>query len=139
MGFTVRVDDHTEEVLKQLGETAKVALEECGLAAEGYSKRLCAVDTGLLRNSITHALDGESPAISDYVDDNGEQRGQYNGTAPAESGKSRAVYLGTNVEYAPYVELGTSRTGAQPFIKPALANHVSSYQRIMLKHFGINA
>lgn len=139
MAISIKIEDHSDEFIEELRRRIPAALEECGLAAEGYAKRLCPVDTGLLRNSITHALDGESPAISDYVDDNGEQRGQYNGTAPAESGKSRAVYLGTNVEYAPYVELGTSRTGAQPFIKPALANHVSSYQRIMLKHFGIDA
>ena len=77
------------------------ALEKIGLVAEGYAKRLCPVDTGRLRNSITHADDGE------------------------------AEYIGTNVEYAPYVELGTSRTRAQPYLKPAVVNHSDEYKRIV--------
>jgi hypothetical protein len=27
--------------------------------------------------------------------------------------------IGTNIEYGPYVELGTSRQGAQPYLRPA--------------------
>lgn len=52
------------------------------------------VRTGRLRASITWRLgkDGESP----YVD------------------------VGTAVHYAPYVELGTSRMDARPFLRPAL-------------------
>lgn len=52
------------------------------------------VRTGRLRGSITWRLgeDGQSP----YAD------------------------VGTNVEYAPYVELGTSRMAALPFLRPAL-------------------
>lgn len=104
MTVSVRLDDNSEELLRFLNETAKVALEECGLAAEGYAKRLCPVDTGNLRNSISHTQS-----------DNTE-------------------YIGTNVEYAPYVELGTSRTRAQPYLKPAVANNVSVYQQIIKRH-----
>jgi len=35
------------------------------------------------------------------------------------AGKGRAR-IGTNVEYGPYVELGTSRMRAQPYLRPAL-------------------
>lgn len=134
MAFSVRVDSHISEYLDALEDVVPVALEECGLAAEGYAKRLCAVDTGLLRNSITHALDGESTAISSYSDSDGAQRGEYSGSAPSESGRNRAVYLGTNVEYAPYVEMGTSRTAAQPFIEPAMSDHTSQYKEIIERH-----
>lgn len=53
-----------------------------------------AVRTGLLRGSITWrpGIDAKSP----YVD------------------------VGTAVEYAPYVEMGTSRMEARPFLRPAL-------------------
>ena len=75
-------------------------------AAEGYAKRACPVDTGRLRNSITHIVD--------------------EGT--------RHVIIGTNVEYAPYVELGTRHQKPQPFLKPAANDHYSTYKGIFLKH-----
>jgi len=126
--------DNSREFLEALDTQVYAGLEECGLAAEGYAKRLCAVDTGLLRNSITHALDGQSAAISEYQDDPKEQSGSYDGSAPKEPEGRRAVYIGTNVEYAPYVELGTSKTAEQPFLKPAVENHKSAYQKIMKAH-----
>ena len=93
--------DNSEEVKSAMTSALARALEKIGLVAEGYAKRLCPVDTGRLRNSITHADDGE------------------------------AEYIGTNVEYAPYVELGTSRTRAQPYLKPAIANHSDEYKKIV--------
>lgn len=103
------------------------ALEECGLTAEKYAKLLCQEDTGNLRSSITHQVQ------------------------PAEL----EVYIGTNVEYGPYVELGTGKyypggrqtpwvyqdakgqwhltygQRAQPYLKPAVAGHQPEYIRIM--------
>ena len=71
------------------------------MQAETYAKRECPVDTGNLRNSITNAVDDKS------------------------------AYVGTNVEYAVYVELPTSRTKAQPFLKPAVTEHSGVYKRII--------
>lgn len=133
-GFSIQVEDHSEEFLRELADKIPVALEECGLAAEGYAKRLCPVDTGLLRNSITHALDGQSAAISEYQDNPGQQSGSYSGSMPEESDGKRSVCIGTNVEYAPYVELGTSTTAEQPFLKPAVEDHKSAYQKIVKEH-----
>lgn len=98
-GIMIRVDN-TDKVIRELQDKIQIALEECGLVAEGYAKRLCPVDTGNLRNSITHTQSGN------------------------------VEYIGTNVEYGPYVEMGTSRTKAQPFLKPAAANHVDEYRHI---------
>lgn len=106
------------------------ALEKCGLAAEGYAKKMCPVDTGNLRNSITHKIDDDEPAAT----------------------------IGTNSEYAPYIELGTGKHAerggrptpwiykdakgnwhythgnkAQPFLKPAVADHAAQYRRIIEK------
>lgn len=97
-------DDNTQECLEALKDQTAAALEEIGLAAEGFAKRLCPVDTGRLRNSITHATDKDS------------------------------AYVGTNVEYAPYVELGTSRTRAQPYLRPAVENNVGTYKKILDRH-----
>lgn len=53
-----------------------------------------AVRTGRLRGSITWRI--QSDAIGPYAD------------------------IGSAVEYAPFVELGTSNMGARPFLRPAL-------------------
>ena len=43
-------------------------------------------------------------------------------------------YIGTGVEYAPYVEYETSKTKAQPFLKPAATEHTSEYRAIVEEH-----
>lgn len=85
----VEITDHTDEVLAAMRAAALRGLEKCGLVAEGYAKKLCPVDTGNLRNSITHT-----------VTNSGE----------------RAAYVGTDSEYAIYVEMGTGKyvTGGRP-------------------------
>lgn len=71
----VVIIDNSEEFLKALPEQIEQALTAIGLTAESYAKQECPVDTGRLRNSITHAV---------------------------ETGK-QAVHIGTNVEYAAFV------------------------------------
>lgn len=106
MAVTVRLDDHSDEIIDILRETKLAALEECGLVAEGFAKRLCPVDTGNLRNSITHTVSGET------------------------------AYIGTNVEYAAYVEMGTTRTVAKPYLKPAVADNADVYKQILYNYMG---
>lgn len=96
-------ENNAREVAEAIPEAIGRALEACGMLAEGYAKAKCPVDTGRLRNSITHEV------------------------AAGEG----AVYVGTNVEYAPYVELGTRRHSAQPFLKPAAEEHGAEYRRIL--------
>lgn len=100
--------DNTDEVLKGLSDAAERALTRIGLAAEGYAKKECPVDTGNLRNSITNEV----------------------------VQSEKAVYIGTNVEYAAYVELGTVRTKAKPYLKPAATEHSTVYKRIIEEEMG---
>ena len=74
------------------------ALEKVGLTAERYAKLACPVDTGRLRNSISHTHD------------------------------KNTAYIYTNVEYAPYVEMGTKKMAARPYLKPAIADHIQEYK-----------
>lgn len=104
-GVTVN-EDNTEGASQGIQRAIDRALEEIGLAAEGYAKRACPVDTGNLRNSITHAV----------------------------ASSEDAVYVGTNVEYAPYVELGTRYAQAQPFLRPAATEHGSTYRSILKRN-----
>lgn len=101
--MNVQFTDNSKEIIEAMQKATVRALEKCGLTAEGYAKKLAPVDTGNLRNSITHDVDDGEPA----------------------------VYIGTNVEYAPYQELGTIYMKAQPFLKPAVADHANEYRKII--------
>lgn len=97
--------DNSQQVLSALEQAIERGLEKIGLTAEAYAKLECPVDTGRLRNSITHEVRiGE-----------------------------KAVYIGTNVEYAPYVELGTTRMAARPYLRPAAENHESEYKQFLIE------
>lgn len=100
--------DNLDKIKAQYPGAIAKALEMIGLQAEGYAKMKCPVDTGRLRNSITHRFA------------NGED----------------AEYIGTNVEYGAYVELGTSKMAARPFLKPAATNHTSEYKAIFQSVLG---
>ena len=92
--------DYTKEVLATKEKGKKKSIEANGLTAETYAKQETPVCTGRLRNSISHTVDGE------------------------------AVYIGTNVEYAPYVELGTSRAKAHHMLQKAATEHSAEYKRL---------
>lgn len=100
--------DNREAIKKAMNQAIAKALEEIGLVAEGYAKKACPVDTGRLRNSITHVVD---PGM-------------------------KYVVIGTNVEYAIDVEMGTSKRKEHPFLRPAAANHVSTYASILRSNLG---
>jgi phage gpG-like protein len=146
--FEIKVNN-IEEVDERLNRGIENALEAMGMQVENYAKAKCPVDTGLLRNSITHAVAGKGAAISSYHATYGSNRtakgnrrratsknagsvgfGAYSGTAG--TAEEKAVYIGTNVQYAPYVELGAKggKTPAQPFLRPAVEDHVGVLKRL---------
>ena len=122
-------NDYSADVLNEFHDAVLRALERCGSQAEGYAKDLAPVDTGNLRNSISHKVDPDEPA----------------------------AYVGTDTEYAPYVEFGTgiyaeggggrptpwvyqddegnwhwtAGNPAQPFLAPAVKDHQQTYRNIM--------
>ena len=101
--MSVEVHDNSKEISENIKSALLRGLEKCGLTAERFAKKLAPYDTGNLRNSITHEVDDGEPA----------------------------VYIGTNVEYAPYVCLGTIHMNAQPFLKPAVNDHKDEYRKIL--------
>ena len=101
-------ENNAAQVEAALNSAIAKALTMIGQQAEGYAKAICPVDTGRLRNSITNAIDTEA----------------------------NAVFIGTNVEYGPYVELGTSRRHPHPYLKPAASDHADEYRAILKSCLG---
>ena len=98
----VKLTDNTKLIKNATDQQIEAALEAIGLKVEGYAKLICPVDTGRLRNSITHVV----------------------------KTNEKTVYIGTNVEYAAAVECGTSRQRPQPYLKPAATQHTDEYKTI---------
>lgn len=98
--MAIRTNDNTEEVLRALEQAKLRALEAIGATAETYAKDETPVDTGRLRNSISHAVEDD------------------------------AAYIGSNVEYAPYVELGARGRKAVHMLKRAATEHADEYKKL---------
>ena len=99
--MSVEIKDNTQDVLLALKKAKKNGLEAIGITAEGHAKKITPVDKGRLRNSITHTAD------------------------------SNAAYIGTNVEYAPYVELGARGRKPAHMLTRAATEHRAEYKQIM--------
>lgn len=104
--MNLKIIDHSDEVLLELAKNIIIAMEMVGLQAENNAKfeisAMGAIDTGNLRNSVSHFTDGND------------------------------VYIGTNVEYAPYVEFGTSKYPKErPFLRNAVRNNRNEYKTII--------
>ena len=109
--MSVKYISRKAEVLGDIKKAKARALEICGGTAERYAKQNLtanrSVDTGVLRNSIAHAQRDEDTEV-----------------------------VGTNVYYAPYVELGHhTRSGSwvapKPYLRPAVEDHRKEYETII--------
>ena len=135
--------DNTNKILELLQGAKRRGFEAIGLAAEGHAKKKLTKEvytgdkdwplTGRLRNSITYALAGEETHVKSYkANKGGKDRETYTYDGTAEGKKGSGVYIGTNVEYAPGIELGTHRSaGAVHFLQDAATNHTDEYKRLM--------
>ena len=90
-----------DQVIRSVESAKQGALTGAALVVEGAAKVLSPVDTGNLRSSITHEV------LTD------EAR------------------VGTNVEYSPYLEYGTRKMSAQPYLRPALDNSEARVKKMI--------
>lgn len=111
MGVDIQFTDNADKALEELQRKIEMALIAIGAAAETNAKNKVTevvydtpergyVRTGNLRNRIT------------------------NQPLPEEN----AVLIGERLEYAPWVELGTSRMRPRPFLKPAILENAAEYK-----------
>ena len=102
-GATVVIFDPIEldKLLKGPDGAVAADMERLGVTAEGIAKELCPVDTGNLRSHIRHAT---------QLDESGQVCG----------------YVGSDVNYTIYPELGTMYQAPQPFLRPAVEQAISA-------------
>lgn len=100
---------NAEAIKAATDEAIITALKAVGAQAQGHATAeitaVGAVDTGRLRDSIEFDVE------------------------------DKTLYVGTNVEYAPYVEFGHKTTkgndvAARPYLRPAIEKNLSEYQQI---------
>lgn len=109
----VTITDNSAQILDALPPAIERALEAIAMQAEANAKievTRAVYDTpesksgyrrtGALRNSISHAHD------------------------------ETTAYVGSNLEYAPYVEMGTVKMAERPFIRPAVENYMNEYKAL---------
>lgn len=120
--------DNSKHFITAFEQACQNALNAIGSKAEGYAKQACPVATGRLHNSITYAT---STQHSKGNDRRGEHASAEEMAMKATPEKT-AVYIGTNVVYAPYVEFLSMHheTGRAHFLKDAASNHGEEYKRI---------
>ena len=94
-------EDNTEKALREFFGATEGALRAIGMQAASHAAVGSPVDTGRLRNSMTYELG------------------------------DRCVFVGTNVYYAIYQELGTSRIRGKHMIRNAATNHTAEYKQIL--------
>lgn len=101
---SVRIESNVEAVEEELQQKVFDWLDAIGLDAASTAASKAPVDTGRLKDSIDRAV--------------------------VES--ENAVYIGTNVEYAPYQEFGTSRgVAGKHFIQFGATAHASEYKSLL--------
>lgn len=127
--MSIEIKDNTKEVLSALAKAKRQGLKAIGITAEAHAKKNTPVDTGRLRNSITHAISGETTAISSYSDNDNKQSWAYEGAAPND--QESAVYIGSNVEYAQYVELGSRGRQGIHFLQRAATEYKDEYAKLL--------
>ena len=95
--------DNSELIKRATAEQIYTALDMVGNDAEGFVSLLTPVDTGRLRNSITHEV-GENEVI-----------------------------VGTNVEYAQFVEFNEKAkhvSGQAHYLRDGISNNIDSFKSV---------
>lgn len=101
MGVKVERTHNIDNLSEAIKKAVQQGIKKGALLVERDAKIACPVDTGNLRASITTTQ----------------------GDMEAE--------VGTNVEYAEYVEMGTSKKAARPYLYPALVNNRANIEKLI--------
>jgi hypothetical protein len=124
---SVTLKSNKKEVLQAAQESIDRGLMACGMEAVTLTHRDkdnngTPVDTGRLRNSIAWAVADKSGGGGDGT--GGE-------SDPMATPQKSTLVIGTNVEYAKYIEEGTYNRKAYHMLRNALADGADRYEKII--------
>jgi HK97 gp10 family phage protein len=127
----VKIENNTAKVLGEFGSAMGRALYAIGVEAQGDVVKYMSkpdftgrdiVDTGRLRGSISFVTpDAESGVYDNNADSSDALSGK---------GEENTVIIGTNVEYANYVNNGTRKQRARKFMENGIEPNWDKYQKI---------
>lgn len=100
----MKYQSNLKEVVKEISTREEVALEAVGQFALGRVKTLTAVDTDNLRPSNDYYINGKT------------------------------LTIGNTAEYSSYVEQGTRKMKAQPYLKPGVLNNIKQIEQILNRY-----
>lgn len=106
--MSVSINDHSQEYMDEVNRALEAALTGVGMHIEGEAKEELEnaprrVDTGNLKSSINYEVDTSE----------------------------KAVYIGTDVEYALYVHVGTSRMPPNRYLTNAVEHNLDQITRYL--------
>jgi len=102
MAMPIRIKWYGDKILKDVHKQNRRLIQCVAHTIERSAKQICPVRTGTLERSIRSVV---TPDKAQVV------AGGAQGCAPG---------VASPVEYAGYVELGTSRMSARPYMRPAI-------------------
>ena len=131
---SIQVISYVRQVKRATDSAMKRAAHMIGGTIESHAKEYCP------------AIGGEEPRIGTYRSNNRDKTGKeiepkegvYAEKADQDEDNQVSVYVGTNVQYAPYQELGAPNINlpARPYLRPAFENHRQEIEQIIQQVFG---
>lgn len=108
MANNIVFKDNSKQVLAHMDKNIAQALHRIGIKWLEKVTPLVPVDTSRLQKSMTYQVDSSN----------------------------KRVIVGSPVDYSIFVELGTSKMRAQPYLRPSILNYINDYKSEVQKALG---
>jgi HK97 gp10 family phage protein len=126
MSDSITIDTkEVDRLCKVLGTNRDGIVRRMAFQIEGEAKQLAPYDTTAMRNSIYTETSKESGFS--VADSNSHSKNPKVTTIQHPKPDDGFANVGPSVDYAAFVELGTSRQQAQPFLVPAAESVAQKY------------
>ena len=130
----VQFQDNSAQVMAQFERNKAKTLEEIGLTwqrhASEEAKMMGVMKTGRFRASLSYITPTRASGP------NASAPGQKPSDALSGTSETDAVTVGSNVEYAAYLENGTWKMAARPTVNRSVLNYQSDYRQIIERTMG---
>lgn len=102
--MSIKYKSNLQAVLSKIADNKSNAINEIGIDLSGKVSQKAPVDTGELRDSVGYEA------------------------------RSDEAVIGATAKHAPYIELGTSKAPAQPFLEVTVMDNIGTIEKIINKN-----